>query len=206
MDIICARRATYGLIVDFNPKNAEFIRKTIELITSCESREAFKTSMIQYLGSLRGPERELFFHADQRGSPIDRIEQELEREGSWLQSEADYQYLKGELVSKQRLIAITEDMRNHESFSRMRKFLDDKKIAIDTLYMSNISNFMRSVEDRNSFVRSIRNLLAPESIFISCPKITQPEGKPILLRQRVIMGAALLADPYDTSKLFEESS
>ncbi|MBS0654005.1 MAG: hypothetical protein JSR39_10840, partial [Verrucomicrobia bacterium] len=40
LDIICARRSTYGLIVDFNPKNAEFMRKTIELVKACESREA----------------------------------------------------------------------------------------------------------------------------------------------------------------------
>jgi hypothetical protein len=204
LDILCARKSTYGLIVDFNPKNVEFIKKTIELINFCESREVFKISMIQYLHSLRGTERDLFFHPDQLGLPTDRIERELSREGSWLQSEENYQYIKRGVVSKNRLIAITEDMRNCEKFSQIREFLNRKKIAIDTLYMSNICSFMHGSTDRNSFVLSIRQLLDRNSIFISCPKTKRPNGMYITLNQRAVLGEEVLADTYDVSKFFEE--
>lgn len=203
LDIIWTRKSTYGLILDFNSKNAEFISKTVELINSCESRDAFKTAMIQYLHSLRGAERNLFFHNDQMGLPTDRIERELSREGGWLQSEESYLYIKREVVSKGRLISITEDMRNWENFSKIREFLDSKKIVVDTLYMSNICNFMNTPNDRSSFVKSIRQLIDRDSIFISCPKIKQSNGTEIILNQRAILGGEILADAYDVSQLFE---
>lgn len=204
LDILCARKSTYGMIVDFNPKNTEFIRKTVELINSCESRGVFKTSMIQYLHSLRDTERDLFFHSDQLGLPTDRIEREWSREGSWLQSEENYQHIKREIVSKNRLIAITEDIRNCENLSQIREFLNRKNIAIDTLYMSNICNFMQDSTDKDAFVQSIRKLLDRSSLFISCPKIKRPDGTYILLNQKAILGEEVLADTYDVSKLFEE--
>jgi len=204
LDIIYARKSTYGLIVDFNPKNGEFIKKTVDLINSCESREAFKSSMIEYLHSLKGEERGLFFHPDQLGLPTDRIEEELSRKGSWLETEESYQYIKRELVSKNRLIAITEDIRNSEKFSQIRQFLDTNGIAIDTVYESNICNFMYRVTDKDSFVKSLKHLLDSSSIFIHCPKIKRSDDTYILLNQRAVLGEEVLADSYDVSKFFEE--
>ena len=197
--IIDKRSSTYRLIIDFNPKNAEFIRKTIELIDSSESREVFKGAMIQYLDSLAGSERDLFFHPDQRGLPTERIERELTREGSWLQTEESYLYLKRELVSKGRLVPITEDIRNFDNFSSIREFLDRKNIAVDTLYMSNICNFMATAGDRTAFEKSVKALLRDDTIFINCPKINE-----VILSQRAVLGRAILTGAYNASRLFEE--
>jgi len=140
LDILSARKSTYGLFVDFNPKNGEFIRKTVELIIVSDTRDAFKKAMIEYLNSLTGSERALFFHPDQQGLPTERIEKELTREGSWLQSEESYLTVKA-LATHGRLISITEDIRHFENFLKLRIFLDRHHIAIDTLYLSNVSNF-----------------------------------------------------------------
>jgi hypothetical protein len=202
LDIMCARRSTYGLIVDFNPKNAEFMRKTMELVSVCPSRHAFKEAMINYLNSLRGTERDLFFHRDQLGTPIDRIERELNREGSWLQSEENYLYVKSQLASQGRLIAITEDITNFEKFTLIRRFLDSNNIAIDTVYLSNICNFMRTPTERNSFVRSIRQLLHDNTILINCPRLRRASNT-IILEQRPLLGRGILASSYHPAQLFE---
>jgi hypothetical protein len=194
LDIMALRQSTHGLILDFNPKNAQFMNKTVELIDSCESREAFTRAMIQYLDSLTGAERDLFFHPDQQGLPTERIERELEREGSWLHSEESYLYLKREVISKRRLTAITEDMRNSDNFSKIREFLDKKGIVIDTLYLSNICNFMATADERNAFGRSVKVLLQNETIFINCPKIGDND---YALSQRAVLGREVLADSYN---------
>ncbi|MBX7065837.1 MAG: hypothetical protein K1X28_01270 [Parachlamydiales bacterium] len=169
LDIIAERRSTYGLIIDFNPKNAEFIQKTAELIAHCDTREAFVNAMIQYLNSLQGSKRDLYFHWDQRGLPTERIERELIREGSWLQSNEKYQHLKSELVAKGRLAAITENIQNDEVFAEIRRFLDASGILVDTLYLSNICSFMQTEPEKAAYNRSVRALVNDNTIRISCP-------------------------------------
>ncbi len=205
LDLMCERKSDYGLIIDFNPKNAEFIEKTMDIIQASASREEFKQSMVAYLHSLEGEQRDLFFHRDQHGLPTDRIEEELTREGSWLQSEETYLFIK-KLVSKDHLIAITEDITNFEVFAQIRTFLDSKDIAIDTLYLSNICNFMRTDSDKNAFIKSVKHMLAPDTVLINCPKLRQLDTNQVtILRQKAILGEEVLANFYDTGQLFEET-
>lgn len=186
LDVISARRSQYGLILDFNPKNLQFIRKTIDLVRLSETRQAFTLAMREYLSSLRGAERDTFFHADQRGSPIDRIEQELTRMRSWLSSDESYLYIKNEIVGRDRLVAITEDIRNVDTFSHIREILNQNQIAIDTLYLSNTCNFMNSPADRASFERSLRHLTEEGTIFINCPRILEGAQRRILQQQTLL--------------------
>jgi hypothetical protein len=202
LDVIAARRSQYGLIVDFNPKNLQFIQKTIELVRVSPTRQAFIAMMREYLGSLRGAERDTFFHADQRGSPLDRIEQELAREGSWLFSDESYLYIKNEIVGRDRLIAITEDIRNFDTFSRVREILNQNQIGIDTLYLSNTSNFMTSLEDQAHFEASLRHLLQEETTFINCPRILEG-GQRIILQQQALRGREVLSNNFNLSTLYE---
>lgn len=208
-DIMCERQSSYGLIVDFNPENAKFIEKTIEIINASESRDLFKQNMIAHLNSLKGKARDLFFHWDQQGLLTDRIEKELSREGSWLQTEESYLFIK-RMVSRERVIAITEDITNFENFSSIRKFLDRSDIVIDTLYLSNVGNFMRTDQDKTSFESSVKSLLNNNTIFINCPKacFQQPIlGKDFLqLSQSVVekdkKQAATGSMNYESSKDF----
>ncbi len=204
-DLMSARRSTYGLIIDFNPKNAEFINTTIAMIHACGSRDAFVQAMKSYLNSLQGPERALFFHPDQRGMPTDRVDLELSREGSWLQTEESYLYIKEQLVSTGRLTAITEDITNFEKFSEIRRVLDREGIALDTVYLSNICNFMETPSKKSAFVKSVKQLLQPNTIFISCPKLRMPNSlNTTILEQAPILGRTVLQRSYDTEQLFEQ--
>jgi hypothetical protein len=205
LDIMCLRQSSYGLIVDFNPKNSEFIKKTVDLIKVSESREIFKQKMIEYLNSLKGEEKNLFFHRDQKGLPTERIEKELTREGSWLQNEENYFFIKS-LVTDDRLVAITEDITNCQTFLSIREYLNENNVSVDTVYLSNISNFMQSDSDRKLFAKSVKSLLADETILINCPKFVVPNQKSIILHQQSLLGKNVLANTFDTKKLFEEEA
>lgn len=205
LDIMCLRKSDYGLIVDFNPKNKDFITKTIDIIKQSDSREKFKQSMVDYLNSLKGKERDTFFHQDQRSLPIESIEIELTREGSWLKNDENYLFIK-ELVSKDRLAAITEDITNSKTFLEIREHLDKNNIFIDTVYLSNISNFMKTAENQDSFAKSVKSLLADDTILINCPKVIVSSSRTIILHQKPLLGREVLDDTYNTKHLFEESN
>ncbi|MDB6081313.1 MAG: hypothetical protein JWO53_585 [Chlamydiia bacterium] len=203
-DIMCERKSNYGLVIDFNPKNAKFIKKTVNLVNASASRDLFKKNIVAYLHSLKGKARDLFFHEDQKGLPTDRIEEELLREGSWLQTEENYLFIKN-IVSKGRLAAFTEDITNFENFSNLRNFLDEHTLVIDTLYLSNICNFMDTERKKSAFVKSIKHMLTDNTILINCPMLRQSTTRDvILLYQKSILGRELLINSYDTCRLFEE--
>lgn len=202
-DMMCLRKSNYALIVDFNPKNAAFIEKTKNLIDSSESRKVFVQKMICYLNSLSGEDRDMFCHSDQIGLPTERIEKELTREGSWLQTEENYIFIKN-LISKGSLITLTEDIRNHEVFSGIKKFLDSNNIFVDSLYLSNICNFMKNYSDKYNFIQSIKHILNVNSIFINCLKIIQTNSsKAIILHQIATLGKEVLNESYDTKRIFD---
>lgn len=204
-DIMSARKSQFGLIVDFNPKNASFIKKTIDLIRVSASREDFKNSMIDYLNSLDGKERRIYFHRDQKGLPTDRIERELFREGSWLQTEEKYLFMK-DLVCNDRLVAITESFTNPKTFAAIRRELDASNVAIDTVYLSNICNFMRTSKEKKEYERSIKHIVSQDTIFISCPKLNQVNSsKTAKLHQVSFLGKEILQKSFDSKRLFEET-
>lgn len=202
-DIMCKRKSNYGLIIDFNPENAKFIKKTVEIIKFSESREAFKTNVIAYLNSLQEKKRNIFFHKDQQGLPTDRIEKELFREGSWLQNAENYAYIK-KLVSNDQIIAITENITNHRKFSEIRSFLDLNHLVIDTVYMSNICNFMQTKNDKEAFAKSVTSLVDDHTLFISCPKIRKSNrSQTKILHQCPILGSKMLEKGFCNSLFFE---
>lgn len=205
LDIMCKRKSKFGLIVDFNPKNAEFIKKTIEIVQASESRKVFVSNMIAYLNSLEGMERDIFFHKDQDGLPTQRIEKELLREGSWLQNQESYEFIKN-LASSDRITAITEDIKNHKKFSEIREYLDAHHILVDTVYLSNICNFMETVDDQESFAKSITHMMDSDTLFINCPRIKHTDGSPTtMLHQHTILGGEILEKSFNQSLLFELS-
>ncbi|HEY4832297.1 MAG TPA: hypothetical protein VIH61_07040, partial [Waddliaceae bacterium] len=203
LDIMCKRKSNFGLIVDFNPKNAEFIKKTIEIVQVSESRNVFVSNMIAYLNSLEGKERDIFFHKDQDGLPTGRIEKELLREGSWLQNQESYEFIKN-LASNDKITAITEDIKNHKKFSEIREYLDAHHILVDTVYLSNICNFMKTKGDQESFAKSITHIVDSDTLFINCPRIKHTDCSPTtILHQHTILGGEILEKSFNQSLLFE---
>lgn len=202
-DIMCARKSHYGLIVDFNPKNAEFIKKTIEIIKISNSRESFKTAIIDYLTSLEGAEKQLFFHKDQKGLPTEKIEKELYRKESWLHDDKSYNFIK-KLVEKEQIIAITEDITNFEKFAEIKNFLDSNNLFIDTLYLSNICNFMQTQKQKEGFCKTVSCLLNKNSLFINCPKIKNSNDSQVkILHQQILTGEEILNENFNLLNLFE---
>lgn len=64
---------------------------------------------------------------------------------------------------------------------------------------------MNTVSKKDSYVRSIKQMLHKDTIFINCPKICQRNNtNATILHQKSILGREVLVDSYDTAQLFEE--
>ena len=100
-------------------------------------------------------------------------------------------------MEKNNLIAITEDITNCKKYAQIRRFLDENQIKIDTLYLSNICNFMKTDQQKRNFTKSLRYLLDEETLLINCPKKIQGTDV-IILHQTLTLGKNM-----DPGQLFE---
>src|SRR5262249_11199261 len=109
----------------------------------------------------------------------EEVEYELSRKGSWLSTDEGYTYIK-KLAAEGKISVITEDIRSEEVFLKISKLLIDNAVVIDTLYVSNIAQYMTAVEDKKKYTDTIRHLFTHETKLIHCDKD---------LRQTVLNGA-----------------
>ena len=87
-----------------------------------------------------------------------------------------------------RLVPIAENATNSPAFHGIKNILRKNGVVVDTLYLSNIANFMNDSNKQKALVRSIRNLIDPSTFVISCPRI---QGK-IALHQVITRGSVIL--------------
>ncbi|MBS4167892.1 hypothetical protein [Parachlamydia sp. AcF125] len=189
LDIIAIRRSDMGVICDFNPQNKIFLEQTLECLLRSESREEFVKSMRKYVKESAitfSPNVSDEFREYKKGySPGEEIRRELAREGSWLSSDAQFQYVKN-LADEGKIALITEDIRNTKTFKKIANLVAKGDFKIDTLYLSNICHYMQDETDQEKFISTVKALANEETIIINCPKLqgkrhTQAPNQEILL-------------------------
>lgn len=174
-DIMVTRRSEWGLICDFNPLNKSYIEKAIEILKTAPTRAAFIEKMVSLNNNA--------------------LADEVEREGSWLNSVDSFAWIKN-LALQDRIVAINLNITNTDRCQKIAKLLQDNAIAIDTLYVSNIGSYMFETEEKKAFVASVHALLTPDTSLINCPIDIKPP-----LRQRVYSGADFQT-PDNDGRLF----
>ena len=64
-----------------------------------------------------------------------------------------------------RLVPIAENATNSPAFHGIKNILRKNGVVVDTLYLSNIANFMNDSNKQKALVRSIRNLIDMKTTF-----------------------------------------
>lgn len=178
-DIIAKRRSSRALICDLNPENALFLSYALFALRACATREQFINQLSVFIhensySDLRTTNRTpcqkriteygIQFCANVSESPSyancyrreEEVSIELERENSWLYTPERYTYLR-KLALADKIVLITENICNWEVFSKIQHILQDNMLQIDTLYVSNISEWIHS-EDKENFLKTIQAL------------------------------------------------
>ena len=189
-DIMVHRKSARGVLCDFNPNTRAFLNISL-MGTACSNRHEYVPIIVNYVKMNISK-----FSPNVKGDGCiptdDEVNEELNRKGSWLSTDAGYAHIK-KLAAQGKICVITEDIRNENVFGKIAKKLKDNGISIDTLYVSNISQYMVSHEDKNAFENTVKHLYTYETKLIHCGRD---------LRQTVVCGAFITAQQLTRSILF----
>lgn len=182
-DIMAMRKSEYGIICDFNPDNKRFLNLLVDLTKISPNRESFVKKLIAFIKeNEKVASKELFqspslprssitfsLNVDSMLDPDQEVAGELYREGSWLSTDEGFATIK-EMALKDKIIAITQDIRSTENFKAIAKTLRDNSLEIDTLYTSNIFEYMETGADKESFLGTVKALRQQDTMVIQVKK------------------------------------
>lgn len=174
-DIIALRQSHYGIIFDINKDSIDFMKTTIALLKHEKTKADFERAILEYMLAKQTQKPNTFFckydFDKQKEIPLrEIIQHEKSREGSWLYSEQSYNHIKA-LAVKGKLGVIQQDVENSTAFKITKQKLMEHRISVDTVYLSNIANFIN--EKSKAFVDTVTTLLDDESTLISSPLLVE---------------------------------
>jgi hypothetical protein len=94
-----------------------------------------------------------------------QIKYELTRQGFWLSSDNSYNHIRT-LAIKDRVAVFCEDIRSDIVFKKLKSLFIENKITIDTIYLSNVYDFMESDDDRFLYNQNINSIISNETLVI----------------------------------------
>ncbi len=177
-DIANLRQSSRIIICDVNPENRLFLSNVISILCECSERTQFIDSMVRYIekhdlhnnphdlsSSINfcpnASDEEIYDGVTQN---TDQIRIELKRPNSWLHTEESFHYIRN-LALNGKIALITENITNTATFKRIASLLQNNAIMIDSLYVSNIANYMEA-QDQQSFLNTTHALIEGNSTIV----------------------------------------
>jgi hypothetical protein len=195
-DIIAKRKSKYALLFDINPDNTKLLRNVLKILKLSSSREEF----VRYLQACF---RDLEARNDRRLKGVCysmNLLYEIDREGSWLNTDDGFNHVR-EMALREDIFPITQNITNSTVFDEIASILKERSIKVDTLYLSNICNYMKTTQ--NEFTSTARSLINNETIVIHCVARMNMYSSPeaafstrSCLIQSTILGSELTEDRY----------
>lgn len=99
---------------------------------------------------------------------------EQQRETSWLFTDERYHYIRN-LALTDKIAVITQSICAYESFLRIRSVLTENAIQIDTIYVSNIGEWIFG-EQQTSFIETITALLTENETILIDAQVKNPQN------------------------------
>ncbi|MDR3503198.1 MAG: hypothetical protein P4L79_11530 [Legionella sp.] len=196
-DIMSQRESSRGIICDINPENALFMHYTLKYLIGCSTRDEFIEKMTQFVkknkydGSRTNFEKNPDLHFvkpksikfslniseeyPEHFAVTEEIALEQQRETSWLFTDERYHYIRN-LALTDKIVVITESICAHEAFLRIRRLLTDNAIQIDSVYVSNIGEWMWTQEQQANFLETISVLLTDNETILIDAKIANRQN------------------------------
>lgn len=197
LDIMAKRGSSRGIICDINPENALFMHYTLKYLIRCNNKVDFIEKMTQFVQENRYEGFRTNFEKNSalrfvkpksikfslniseeypdHFSVTEEIALEQQRETSWLFTEERYHYIRN-LALTDKITVITQSICAHETFLRIRRLLTENAIQIDTVYVSNIGEWMYTQEQKDNFLETINVLLADDETILIDAKIANRQN------------------------------
>ncbi|KTD57674.1 hypothetical protein [Legionella shakespearei] len=201
-DIMAQRLSTRALICDINPENALFLYHVLKLVGRYTDRQEFVRQMSQfvkkshYVGARKNIGRDPWLYSiestsisfslnvseeppyDDHYSVFEEVELEFQRPTSWLFTDERYAHIR-RLALTDKIALITESICAVETFASIAKLLRENSVQIDTVYVSNISEWIDTPKERDLFRETVQAFLSEsETILIDGKHAFQDHATP----------------------------
>ncbi|OCH97542.1 hypothetical protein A8135_14210 [Legionella jamestowniensis] len=193
-DIMAKRLSSRAFICDVNPENTLFLSTALKYIRLYEDKSMFIVKMTEFVrkykyeGSRTNVDRESYlgtigpksikfsfnvsdeYPYSDHTSILEEIALEEKRETSWLYTKERYAHIR-KLALQDKIAIITEDICNNSVFFTIRSILITNFFQVDTLYVSNIGEWMFAEEQRTNFLKTIEYLLTDNETILIAAKL-----------------------------------
>ena len=165
-DIMALRKSTYGLICDHNKNSTDVMKDVLKILRISTTREEFIENLHAVLTVAIRQENSIFRKIQHNQALLT----ESFNPNSWLSNDESFHHIRT-LALEEKICIITQDGRNSKTFEEISQKLREKKTPIDTLYLSNIGNYILDNEqtDRPLFQATVKALVDESTISINCP-------------------------------------
>lgn len=167
-DLMCITKSSRGIILDYNCNQVSFLKQTLIILKNSYYRACFVEDFIKYLRAMENRMAEvrrqivhdygfhnqniaynilhdsctLFYINIKDGrDPIEQVNHELIRNGSWLSTDNNYNYIRN-LALQDKICVICEDITNTSNMRRILDLLDWNGITLNTVYLSNAMDYI----------------------------------------------------------------
>lgn len=181
-DLMVITQPSYGILCDYDNKVMDIYHGIGESLNKSNNRREFATQFEMFLN--QNSDR-LFGLPPGEIPKLFSIQAELARPGSWLTSEASFQIIKN-LAERGRLLFLNVDITDKEVFTQLKSWLDNNQLELDTLYASNIVDWIKDALQQQCYILNLKMVSTPNTRFIQAfakiPKKSrqpQPKHEPI---------------------------
>jgi hypothetical protein len=190
LDLIAVTKPSYGILCDYDDKIMDIYQGIIESLAKSTNRREF----VRHFGLFLEQNCEnLFALTKEELSNFFNIQNELTRPGSWLASQDSFQVIK-DLSTEGRLLFLNLDITDTQGiFPSIRDWLDKNNLELDTLYGSNIIDWLKDDQKQLQYRLNLKTISTENTRFIQAyahvpkkSKKPQPKQAPI---QYLVVGA-----------------
>jgi hypothetical protein len=194
-DVMAISQPSYGILCDMDDNVMDIYKGIAEALNKSSNRLEFVSNFKAFL---EASSDKLFGLPPEEMSKLFDIDAELIRPGSWLSSEASFQVIKN-LSTKGRLLFLNVDITDKEAFTQLKTWLDTNHLELDTLYASNIIDWLKTELSKQSYLLNLKMVSTLNTRFIQAhtptprkSKKPQPKQEPV---QHLTKGVDTMALP-----------
>ncbi len=195
LDLISVSKPAYAIICDVDNHVMEIYEGIQNCLLESESPDSFVHKFRLFL--IENADRFFSGLPEEEISKIFDVNAELRRPGSWLMSQDKFAVIKS-LHEKGRVLYLNLDITDQKGeFERIHAWMRDKDLALDTLYVSNIVEWLKTSEARAAYIGNLTKITGANTRFIQAykPKLYK-KGAPVL---HLGTGRAAVAIPEQQS-------
>lgn len=193
-DLIGCTKPAYAILCDIDNHVIDVYKAMSEGLTVSPNRFKFIEYFREYL--LNNSEKLFGLNSLSEMEKIFKIENEINRSGSWLSSEQTYQAVK-QLHQKGNILFLKLNITDDRTvFIQIAKWMNENKLELDTLYVANIIEWIPQKLKQQAYLENLRTIASANTRFIQAHKI-ENKGSPV---QFCSIGANSIQVPVKRSK------